>query len=97
MEKNKEVTDSITLGHNISIAERKNIMISGIKKLNGFDDNEFFLDTVMGALIIKGEKLELVSLDTYNGKISIKGLIYSLTYLESKRNKSESLLSRLFR
>jgi sporulation protein YabP len=98
MEKNSEIEKSISFGHSITINERKNIVISGIKKLNGFDNSEFFMDTVMGALVIKGDKLELVSLDTYSGKITIKGLVLSLAYLdgEKKLNK-ESFLSRLFK
>ena len=98
MEKNNEVDKIVSLNHNISVCERKSITISGIKKLNGFDNSEFFMDTVMGALLIKGNKLELVSLDTYSGKIVIKGFIQSITYLdgEKKLNK-ESIISRLFK
>ena len=57
MEKIREINESISLGHNISINERKNITLSGIKKLNSFDDTEFFVDSVMGSILIKGENI----------------------------------------
>lgn len=96
MEKINE--NSITQSHNISLIDRKNITICGIKKLNGFDEKEFFIDTIMGSLIIRGEKLELVSLDILSGKISIKGLIYSVMYLDTgSKIKKESIVSRLFK
>ena len=98
MDKIRELSDSINLGHSISINERKNTILNGVKKLNSFDDTEFFIDSVMGSILIKGEGLELLNLDTYSGKLSIKGKINSLTYLDSNNKiKSESIISRLFK
>ncbi len=97
MEKKNEIGSGIVLDHSVNINERKSIVITGIKKLNSFDDSEFFIDSVMGSMLIKGEKLELTSLDTYAGKISIKGNINSLNYLDDKKMKNESMFSRLFK
>ena len=41
----------------------------------------------MGYLLIKGEDLELVKLDTRDGNVSIKGLIISYSYLEDRKKK----------
>ena len=38
---------------------------------NNFNETEFFLDSVMGPILIKGENLELLKLDTFQGNISI--------------------------
>ncbi len=90
--------DNVVLGHNITINERKNITLTGIKKLNSFDDTEFFVDSVMGSILIKGENLELINLDTYTGKLSIKGKIDSFSYLDGGRKiKSENVIARLFK
>lgn len=98
MEKIRDINENIIPGHNISIIERKNISLSGIKKLNSFDDSEFFVDSIMGSILIKGESLELVNLDTYSGKLSIKGKLNSINYLDGdKKNKSENIISRLFK
>lgn len=96
MEKSNEVIN-VVQNHNISISDRKNTIITGVKKLNSFDDSEFFIDSVMGSILIKGEKLELANLDTYTGKLSIKGKIFSLNYLDNNKIKNDSILSRLFK
>ena len=79
--------------------ERKNINISGVKKIDNFDENEFLLETTMGYVLIKGSNLEIIKLDTYQGDVSIKGKVDSLTYLEdsNKKQKNESVFSKLFK
>ena len=91
--------DIITSSHNITIGQRKNINISGVKKIENFDENEFLLETNMGYLMIKGSNLEIIKLDTYQGDVSIKGKIDSLNYLENnkKKEKQESVLYKLFK
>ena len=85
--------------HNISITGRKNISITGVKKIENFDEHEFLLETSMGHLLIKGDNLEIIKLDTYQGDVSIKGKIDSLNYIENtnKKQKSESVFSKLFK
>ena len=95
MEKEELITN---FNHNITINERKNIVISGVKKIDSFDDEEFLLETTMGFLIIKGSSLEIIKLDTYQGNVSIKGKVNSVSYLESnKKEKEENVFSKLFK
>lgn len=92
--------DIINVGtHSISINERKNIVVTGVKKIDSFDDEEFLLETNMGYIVIKGSDLEIIKLDTYQGNVSIKGKINSLTYMESanKKEKEDSVFSKLFK
>lgn len=88
-----------TFNHSINIVERKNIVISGVKKIENFDSEEFLLETNMGFLIIKGSELEIIKLDTFQGNVSIKGQINSLNYMDSldKKNKEEGVFSKLFK
>ena len=88
-----------TFSHTINITERKNIIVSGVKKIDSFDDEEFLLESNMGFIVIKGEELEIVKLDTYQGNVSIKGLINSLSYMESlnKKEKEDSIFNKLFK
>ena len=84
--------------HVVNIKDRKTIVLSGIKKLNSFNENEFFVDSVMGPIIIKGLNLELIKLDTFQGNLSIKGKINMLSYLDSnKKIKTDNIMSRLFK
>ncbi len=82
--------------HVIKLNDRKNIIISGVKKINNFDDKEFNLDSIMGNIIIKGESLEMIKLDTLEGNVSIKGKINSFTYSDSP-SKDNSILMKLFK
>ena len=85
--------------HGISLFERKNLVITGVKKIENFDSNQFILETIMGFMIIKGNDLELVKLDTLQGHVTIKGIINSITYAEenSKKDREDSIFSRLFK
>lgn len=92
--------EAINVGsHSISINERKNILVSGVKKIDSFDDEEFLLETSMGYIIIKGNGLEIIKLDTYQGNISIKGKLNSLNYIENidKKDKEKGVISKLFK
>jgi len=96
MDKMDSVITSLT--HSVSINERKNIVITGVKKIDSFDENEFLLETTLGNLIIKGSELEIIKLDTYQGNVSIKGHINDLHYTEAKeKGKDEGFLTKLFK
>lgn len=89
---------SISATHLLSLNDRKNINITGVKKIENFDDKEFLLETNMGFMIIKGSDLELIKLDTYQGDVSIKGKIDSIVYQDSKnKKKDESVFEKLFK
>lgn len=85
--------------HNITITGRKSIVISGVKKIDSFDNEEFLLETNMGYMVIKGEGLEMIKLDTFQGNVSLKGKINGLSYVESgsKKEKEDSIFSKLFK
>lgn len=98
MDKVKEI--DTTFNHGLSIAERKSIVVSGVKKIESFDSEEFLMETTLGYLVIKGDELEIIKLDTYQGNVSIKGRIDSLMYLDGvngKKDKDNSFLNKLFK
>ena len=97
MDKVKEIEASFN--HGLSLAERKNVVVTGVKKIESFDSNEFMIDTTLGFLNIKGEELEIIKLDTYQGNVSIKGKVDALIYLEKKKKKDKesSFISKLFK
>ncbi len=95
----KQVSSISGYNHGISLLERKNLVITGVKKIENFDNNQFILETIMGFMVIKGEGLELIKLDTLQGNVSIKGLVNSISYVEenSKKEKEDSIFNRLFK
>ena len=96
MDKEKELNN---FNHSVNIVERKNILITGVKKVDSFDNEEFLVETIMGYLVLKGEELELIKLDTIQGSVTIKGCLKSMDYVDDngKKNKEGSIVTRLFK
>ena len=97
MDKVKEIEASFN--HGLSLAERKNVVVTGVKKIESFDSNEFMIDTTLGFLNINGEEFEIIKLDTYQVNVSIKGKVDALIYLDNnqKKDKESSFISKLFK
>jgi sporulation protein YabP len=92
------VNDKIINNHNVKILDRNFIELTGINKIGSFNEEEFLLESNMGNIDIKGEKLEIIKLDTMDGQVKIKGKINSLIYLDQrKNNKEESFIAKLFK
>lgn len=84
--------------HEVKVTDRGIINLTGIKKITSFDDQEFLMESNMGIIILKGEGLEIIKLDTHDGNVKIKGKLISFAYIESmKKEKEASLLSKLFK
>lgn len=95
---NKDTDKLELLNHSISIIERQNIQISGITKIDSFDNEEFLLETSAGPLGIKGKDLEIIKLDTYEGTIMIKGVVDAFSYFDTGKSKKEnSIITKLFK
>ena len=97
MDKQENIINSYN--HGINLFERKSLVITGVKKIENFDSEQFLLETIMGFMVIKGSELELVKLDTLQGNVSIKGNVSGINYVEenTKKNKEESIFNRLFK
>lgn len=94
-----KVEELVTYGtHELKLLDRREISLTGIKKITSFDSEEFLLESNMGPILIKGSNLEIMRLDTHDGNVKIKGKINGFTYLDNKeRAKEESILAKLFK
>lgn len=94
-----KIIEENNFNHGITISERKSIIVSGVKKIDSFDNEEFLMDTTLGSLVIKGEELEIIKLDTYQGNVSLKGKINSVFYADSstRKEKENSFFNKLFK
>ena len=63
MDKVKEM--EATFNHGISLAERKNVVVTGVKKIESFDNEEFLMDTVMGYVIISFNICKTINFSFY--------------------------------
>ena len=84
------------INQNITIKDRKEVLITGVNSVKSFDSNEFVLDTKLGLLEVEGKDLTVGKMDISNGEVLIKGSIESLEY-SLKDAKKESLVKRLFK
>lgn len=92
---NANVYDSTK--HEVKVIDRSLIYLSGIDKIISFDSEEFLMESIMGIILLKGENLEIVKLDTHDGRVSIKGIIHSMIYDDGKKKEGETLLGKLFK
>ncbi len=92
---NAKVYDSTK--HEVKVIDRNLIYLSGINKIISFDSEEFLMESIMGIILLKGENLEIVKLDTHDGMVSIKGTINSMIYDDGKKKDGESILGKLFK
>ncbi|MCD8020518.1 MAG: sporulation protein YabP [Clostridiales bacterium] len=85
--------------HKISLFNRSNGMIHGVREVISFDLNEIMLDTEQGILMIQGEDLHVTKLTVEKGEVEIEGIVDSLIYSDSEVTKGEkgSIFRRLFR
>ena len=83
--------------HEVKVIDRGLIYLTGIDKIISFDSEEFLMESVMGTILLKGEGLEIVKLDTHDGVVSIKGIINSFTYDDAKKKDGETFLGKLFK
>ena len=94
----KESSTINNYNHSVSLLERKTLVITGVKKIDNFDKLHFILETTMGFMVIKGEGLELIKLDTLAGNVTIKGTIDSINYVvENKKKEEDGIFNRLFK
>lgn len=93
-----KIYDGSTVGNIVNMSERKSIVLTGVKKIESFDNEEFLLNTNLGPILLKGSGLEIIKLDTLEGNVSIKGKIDSLQYLDSQdKGKDSGLFNKLFK
>ncbi|MGN0431925.1 MAG: sporulation protein YabP [Lachnospiraceae bacterium] len=85
--------------HKIMLTNRRTCTINGVSDVLSFDIHEILLETDQGMLMIKGDDLHVNRLTLDKGEVDVDGKIDSLTYSEGTgySNKSESLLSKLFK
>lgn len=85
--------------HKVSMTNRKNCTLNGVKDVLSFDIHEVLLETEQGMLMIKGDDLHVNRLTLERGEVDVDGRIDSFTYSDvaGGGHKAESLLTRLFR
>ena len=85
------------LGQDIILKDRKKLEISGIKKIESLNKEEFLIDTKLGMLLIKGINLEMQQLDTEKGNLWINGTVNLIEYINKDKKEKEGFFSKVFK
>lgn len=85
----------IELPQNIILEGRKKLKVSGVKDIDSFSETKVVLNTVLGELLIKGEDLHIIMLETETGDFSLSGNVSSLVYNSFSSNAN--IFRRIFR
>ena len=70
--------------HRIELSNRKTLLITGVKDVQSFDEQEILLETEQGMLLIRGSKLHIGRLSIERGETDVDGRVDSLIYTELK-------------
>ena len=86
------------ISHKLTLDNRKEALLTGVKDVVSFDEKEILLQTSEGRLQIRGSQLHVKVLDLEKGEAVLAGHVDSLVYLsKDSPRKEEPLFTRLFR
>ena len=83
----------------VSLMNRSQGTITGVKDVLAFDTGEVLLDTELGMLQIKGEDLHVVRLMLEKGEVAMEGRIDSCIYsdVSAGEKSQEGFWARMFK
>ena len=84
---NQTININSNLKSDISLTNRKELLVTGVKNIESFDSEEFLIQTNLGFLHIRGSNLTLDKMDNENNELIIKGQINSLSYVSGQKGK----------
>ncbi len=86
--------------HSIKLSNRRKMELTGVSKVNTFDDEEIILETSMGYLNIVGQEMHISMLNLDEGRLMIEGSITGIEYKaqgSDLKTKGKSILNRLIK
>ncbi|MGI6161212.1 MAG: sporulation protein YabP [Christensenellales bacterium] len=90
-------TRPVARAHSVIIDNRSKVVITGVKDVDSFNENEIILLSEAGYITLVGFDLHLSKLTLEEGKLVVEGEIMSLEYRDAEENRSKGgFMSRLF-
>lgn len=91
--------NNIARTHKLSLDNRKQMNLTGIKDVVAFDLTQVLLESTLGMIHIKGNDLKVTRLSIEKGEVNIGGTIDSIVYSDVKAygEKGKSIIKRMFR
>ena len=91
-----EEKNTVRKRHSVILEDRKQLSLSGVADVSGFDEETVVLETELGELTVKGSSLHINKVSLETGELNLDGNIYSLVYAENRQTEG-GFFSRLFR
>ena len=83
---------------NLILENRNKLSISGVKDVLSFDDQVIIMETELGLLTVKGEKLKINKLSIDTSEVIVEGEITTLSYNNhSKKEQEGGLFGKIFK
>ena len=76
------------MNHEINIINQRNIRVSEVSSIDGFDESCIYINLKEKGLIIYGKDLHIEGLDLEEGILTAGGQIESIAYAKKKEKKS---------
>lgn len=70
--------------HALTLTERDHLSMTGVTEVVSFDDSAVVLETTLGTLTVHGTDLQLKTLTTEGGRVTVDGRVSALTYEEPR-------------
>lgn len=86
--------------HALMLMNREHLEISGVIKVNTFDEKEIIMDTGMGSLYVLGQDMHVSMLNLDEGKVAVDGSINSIEYKTQNHDmkaRGKSIVQRLLK
>lgn len=83
--------------HKVTIDNRIKTTITDILEIDSFDEAEVRATLKQGAMIIKGEKLNIQTLDLQEGIAVIAGTINSLMYVKVREKGEKGIFAKIMK
>ncbi len=83
--------------HKLTIENREKTVVSGVKDVESFDENEVIVDTELGLLTLSGENFKLNKLVVDTGELVVWGTVDEINYSVKGNKEKEGFLTKLFK
>ena len=82
--------------HSIIVENRRKIIITGVKDVESFNENDIVIITHSGALRVRGKNFEIGKISVDTGDLEMSGEVVSLHYSDNDRTPN-NVITKLFR
>lgn len=89
-------SDTRSPQHTLSLTDRKQMSLCGVREVISFDTQTVELETALGRMIIDGNDLKIGTLDTDSGIVELTGTVSAITYRDGEDVGRPGLFKRMF-